>query len=40
MIMDIIKIFCNFDDFCKNAEVEYQKDHPTETPEQYSGPQF
>jgi hypothetical protein len=33
MIIDITKIFCNFDDFCKNAEAQYQKEHPMETPD-------
>jgi len=33
MFVDIVKIFCGFDDFCKNAEAEYKKDFPLEAPD-------
>jgi len=36
--MNIIKIFCNFDDFCKNAEIQYSKEQPTETPDRQQFP--
>jgi len=31
--MDFTNIFCDMDDFCKNAEEEYKKEFPEETPE-------
>ena len=31
MFVDIVKIFCGFDDFCENAEAEYQKECHLET---------
>ena len=33
MFINIIRIFCDFDDFCKNSEIQYQKEHPTEIAE-------
>ena len=31
--MDIVKVFCDIDDFCKNAEQEYNNTHPGEKPD-------